>query len=137
MPMASTPLTAIGSHSWDQTGNVASSHSDFDHAWIFRMPDGKVVTSSSHKSASRSGHSASTGLTTTTMGDIVMANPIRRDLYADVTARILAKLEQGVVPWAKPWNASTAMPGWMGERLNVAWAIDVLHPLAAGGSVVS
>ena len=38
--MASTPLTAIGSHSWDQTGNVASSHSDLDHAWIFRMPEG-------------------------------------------------------------------------------------------------
>jgi hypothetical protein len=24
----------------------------------------------------------------------------------------------------------TAMPGWMGERLDVAWAIGVLHPLA-------
>ena len=23
------------------------------------------------------------------------------------------------------------MPGWLGERLNVGWAIDVLHPLAA------
>jgi 5-methylcytosine-specific restriction endonuclease McrA len=34
-------------------------------------------------------------------------------------------------------HARTAMPGWMGERLNVAWAIDVLHPLAAGGPVVS
>src|SRR5206468_9607072 len=34
-------------------------------------------------------------------------------------------------------HALTAMPGWMGERLNVAWAIDVLHPLAAGGPVVS
>ena len=31
-------------------------------------------------------------------------------------------------------HAHTAMPGWVGERLNVAWAIDVLHPLAAGGS---
>jgi len=27
-------------------------------------------------------------------------------------------------------HAKTAMPGWMGERLNVAYAIDVLHPLA-------
>ena len=33
-----------------------------------------------------------------------------------------------------PLHARTAMPGWMGERLNVAWAMDVLHPLAAGGS---
>ncbi len=24
----------------------------------------------------------------------------------------------------------TAMPGWLGERLNIVWAIDVLHPLA-------
>ncbi len=23
------------------------------------------------------------------------------------------------------------MPGWLGERLDVGWAIDVLHPLAA------
>jgi hypothetical protein len=29
-------------------------------------------------------------------------------------------------------NARTAMPGWLGERLDVAYAIDVLHPLAAG-----
>lgn len=27
-------------------------------------------------------------------------------------------------------NAHTATPGWLGERLNVGWAIDVLHPLA-------
>jgi 5-methylcytosine-specific restriction endonuclease McrA len=28
-------------------------------------------------------------------------------------------------------DARTAMPGWLGERLDVGWAIDVLHPLAA------
>jgi hypothetical protein len=27
-------------------------------------------------------------------------------------------------------NARTACPSWLGERLNVGWAIDVLHPLA-------
>ena len=27
-------------------------------------------------------------------------------------------------------NARTACAGWLGERLNVEWAIDVLHPLA-------
>ena len=27
-------------------------------------------------------------------------------------------------------HARTATPGWLGERLNVGWAIDVLHPLA-------
>ena len=29
-------------------------------------------------------------------------------------------------------HARTAMPGWLGERLDVGWAIDVLHPLAVG-----
>jgi 5-methylcytosine-specific restriction endonuclease McrA len=28
-------------------------------------------------------------------------------------------------------DARTACAGWLGERLNVGWAIDVLHPLAA------
>ena len=27
-------------------------------------------------------------------------------------------------------HARTATPGWLGERLHVGWAIDVLHPLA-------
>ena len=27
-------------------------------------------------------------------------------------------------------HARTAMPLWLGERLNVGYAIDVLHPLA-------
>jgi hypothetical protein len=27
----------------------------------------------------------------------------------------------------------TGRPLWLGERLDVGWAIDVLHPLAAGG----
>src|SRR2546427_6536713 len=31
-------------------------------------------------------------------------------------------------------HARTAMPGWMGERLEVGWAIDVLHPLATVSS---
>jgi len=25
------------------------------------------------------------------------------------------------------------MPGWLGERLDVSWAISVLHPLAISG----
>jgi hypothetical protein len=29
-------------------------------------------------------------------------------------------------------HAHTATPGWLGERLDVGWAIDVLHPLAVG-----
>ena len=52
-PIASIALVAIGSHRVDQTGKVASSHSDWDHASIFLMPEGNAVTSSSHRSASR------------------------------------------------------------------------------------
>lgn len=32
-------------------------------------------------------------------------------------------------------HARTACATWQGERLDVGWAIDVLHPLAAGPSV--
>src|SRR5213083_1082184 len=32
-------------------------------------------------------------------------------------------------------HARTATPGWLGERLNVGWAIDVLHPLARAAKV--
>jgi len=28
----------------------------------------------------------------------------------------------------------TMTPGWHGERLDVVWAIDVLHPLAIGST---
>ena len=36
-------------------------------------------------------------------------------------------------------HARTTCPGWLGERLDVVWAIDVLHPLATrrAGSVLS
>lgn len=30
----------------------------------------------------------------------------KRDLYSDVTARILAELEAGAAPWVKPWSAT-------------------------------
>jgi antirestriction protein ArdC len=31
---------------------------------------------------------------------------MRRDLYADVSARIVAELERGALPWIKPWSAT-------------------------------
>jgi hypothetical protein len=34
-------------------------------------------------------------------------------------------------------HARTAMPGWLGEPLDVGWAIDVLHPRAAHAVVDS
>ena len=39
-----------------------------------------------------------------------MAPSIKRDLYAEVTSRIIAKLEAGTVPWARTWNSGTAIP---------------------------
>ena len=32
-----------------------------------------------------------------------------RDLYQSVSARILAELEAGAVPWIKPWSATAGM----------------------------
>jgi 5-methylcytosine-specific restriction endonuclease McrA len=34
-------------------------------------------------------------------------------------------------------TARTACPGWLGERLDLGWAIDVLHPLAQGSRASS
>lgn len=34
---------------------------------------------------------------------------MKRDLYADVSARILAELEKGAAPWVKPWRATPGM----------------------------
>ncbi len=34
-------------------------------------------------------------------------------------------------------HARTACPGWVGERLDVGWAIDVLHPLAVGPAPIT
>lgn len=34
---------------------------------------------------------------------------MKRDLYADVTARILHELEAGAVPWVKPWSSTPGL----------------------------
>jgi antirestriction protein ArdC len=31
---------------------------------------------------------------------------VKRDLYAEVSARIVAELERGALPWVKPWSAT-------------------------------
>lgn len=33
----------------------------------------------------------------------------KRDLYSEVTARILAELEAGALPWVKPWSATPGL----------------------------
>src|ERR1700737_3939806 len=32
---------------------------------------------------------------------------MKRDLYPDVSARIIAELEAGATPWVKPWSATS------------------------------
>jgi antirestriction protein ArdC len=32
---------------------------------------------------------------------------MKRDLYAEVSARIITELEAGAAPWIKPWSATT------------------------------
>ena len=34
---------------------------------------------------------------------------MKRDLYAEVSARIVAELERGAAPWIKPWSATAGM----------------------------
>jgi antirestriction protein ArdC len=34
---------------------------------------------------------------------------MKRDLYAEVSARIIAELEAGAAPWVKPWSATPGM----------------------------
>ena len=34
---------------------------------------------------------------------------MKRDLYAEVSTRIVAELEAGAAPWAKPWSATAGM----------------------------
>lgn len=54
-----------------------------------------------------------------------------RNLYAEITARILAQLEGGRIPWRQPWSnqASGAMPrnavtgrGYSGANVPLLWA---------------
>jgi antirestriction protein ArdC len=35
---------------------------------------------------------------------------MKRDLYAEITDRLIAKLEAGTVPWVRGWNAGTSVP---------------------------
>jgi Domain of unknown function (DUF222)/HNH endonuclease len=59
-------------------------------------------------------------------GRVLPAVPPPAEIPADVVKTLRAQHDaQGL-----HLHARTGMPGWLGERLNVAYAIDVLHPLA-------
>src|SRR6201987_517774 len=38
--------------------------------------------------------------------DITARRAMKRDLYAEVSTRIVAELEAGAAPWVKPWSAT-------------------------------
>ena len=51
---------------------------------------------------------------------------------AAVPADPVGVLRAGHVAQGLRLDARTTCPGWLGEHLDVGWAIDVLHPLAVG-----
>jgi antirestriction protein ArdC len=61
----------------------------------------------------------------------------RQSLYAEVTQRIIAELEEGKVPWVQPWHAEVCgctMPsnavserGYSGINVLILWAAGVEH----------
>ncbi len=55
----------------------------------------------------------------------------RADLYRDVTARIIAALEQGTVPWRQPWNLVVGRPASMSTRRSYRGINVLLLGLAA------
>ena len=51
-----------------------------------------------------------------------MAIAIKRDLYSEVTSRILAELERGAAPWVKPWrNARAERTAERGDKSALLW----------------
>ena len=59
-----------------------------------------------------------------------IATPGDRSAVADPVGALKAQHDaQGL-----HLHARTTCPGWLGERLDVGWAIDVLHPLARRGA---
>jgi 5-methylcytosine-specific restriction endonuclease McrA len=61
--------------------------------------------------------------------DVPPAPPVPRDPVAALERRHAAD--------GLRLDARTACPSWLGERLDVGWAIDVLHPLARARSVLA
>jgi hypothetical protein len=60
-------------------------------------------------------------------GWVILEVPPSPDLPADPVAVIRGQNEKNGLAL----HARTTMPGWLGKSLDVAYAIDVLHPLAA------
>jgi len=67
----------------------------------------------------------------------------RASIYAEVTARIIAELEAGRVPWVQPWNSAAASPGlprnaatgraYSGINILLLWGAVIERGYAAQG----
>ena len=66
-------------------------------------------------------------------GQLVLAVPRPPEVSAEPVESLRARHEVAGLHL----DARTARPGWLGEPLDVGWALDVLHPLAAGGALPS
>ena len=86
------------------------------------------------------------------------SEPPRGSLYDEVTARIIAELEEGRFPWVQPWSNAAASPGlprnattgraYSGVNVLILWGAVIAgaypnqgwltfrQALAAGGCVV-
>jgi hypothetical protein len=60
-------------------------------------------------------------------GDVLPDVPVASRVPANPAASVRAENEANGIAI----NALTSTPGWLGERLDVGYAIDVLHPRAA------
>src|SRR5690606_16205159 len=63
-----------------------------------------------------------------------------RDLYADVTAKIIAELEQGRFPWVQPWDVAPTMPRnavtgrrYSGVNILLLWSAAMKHGYSVAG----
>jgi antirestriction protein ArdC len=71
-----------------------------------------------------------------------MRHTDRLSIYAEVTAKIVAQLEQGLVPWAQPWDAARCpcvLPhnavsdrAYSGINILILWSavVERTHPLS-------
>jgi hypothetical protein len=67
------------------------------------------------------------------LGRPIPSVPPPADVVGDPVESIRARnAGEGIV-----LDAYTATPGWLGERLDLGYAVDVLHPLARGATAVA
>ena len=64
------------------------------------------------------------------------AQPPRRDLYAEVTASIIAQLEAGRVPWVQPWGSDAATGVAMPRNALTARSYSGINVLILWGAVI-